>query len=185
MIQGYNCIITDIDGVLNNYESRKERQTANFHSKIFSDQEFVKDDFNFDPKCLEALNSLIASLKNPKLVISSDWRYHTTPRHFHDMFDVVGVTRTPISLIGYSPFFGINGVHGDTSKVRGQLIQGYVNSHDDILSWCAIDDRKDLFEDGFKNVVFTDPHKGLTEDDVKEFLKKVTHENPEASAKTS
>jgi hypothetical protein len=171
----FNCIVLDIDGVLNNYSSRKHKEVCDFHSKIFKDEEFVKDDFNFDQKCIDALNHLISSLSNPKIVISSNWRYNAHPDNFHSMFNVVGVKYTPIELIE-----GVELDHVPEYK-RSSLILEYFNTHKDTKSWCTIDDRKDLFVEGFQNVVFTDPHKGLTEADVKEFLKKVSHEAPPTS----
>ena len=175
----FNVIFLDVDGVLNNYASRKHKEIANFHSKIFSEKDFIEDDFNFDPKCLEALNELITSLTNPKIVISSDWRFHTSPRHFHEMFEVVGVKYTPIDLTGYNPLGG-----NDQPRTRSKRIMEYVNSHDHIRAYCAIDDRKDLFEEDFTQVVFTDPHTGLTDEDVKKVLEKLSHEPKKSSPET-
>lgn len=158
-------LFLDIDGVLNSEYSRNRLPICGFHSRIYSNQEFDKSEFNFEEHALNNLRKIVNEIDDLRIVISSNWRYGVEPEHFQKLFRMFGFDINDIELIDQEE-------ENDFYK-RSFLIIKYLNKYKSDLKnikYIAVDDRKDLFHSDFKNILFTNPKIGLTTQDTQYIL---------------
>jgi hypothetical protein len=84
-------IFLDIDGVLNNTESRaKFGQVADFSYACMDKRPQVREKNNFNQDCVDRLRKLVEMFPS-KIVISSMWRYWGEPKNFQELFALYGL----------------------------------------------------------------------------------------------
>ena len=152
-------IFLDVDGVLNNqlwYRSQEFRQGQSKEQYDLS---------QFDPRCVELLNSLIADTK-AKIVVSSSWRIGRTVDELKDLFEKVGIVG---DVIDKTPklYFSADGY--DRSVPRGCEIKAWLENNKSILgskmskvNYVILDDDSDMLYWQREHFVQTDPYMGIT-----------------------
>lgn len=159
-----NCLFLDIDGVLKSFRSciaYKECENAFSKSLIGSEIypiEFKKESFNLDEVCLQYLKNIVLKY-NFKIVISSSWRYKSTPSHFIEMFKLYDWNISKI-LLGFTPIC-TNGYRGEEIKLWFQH-----NKNLNIEKYIILDDNKDFCDDQLDHLILTDPDIGLNYKDI-------------------
>lgn len=152
-------IFLDIDGVLNNEVWYKSERFRHGQSK----EEY--DLSQFDPRCVELLNSLIADTQ-AKIVVSSSWRLGRTVDELKDLFQRVGILG---EVIDKTPqlFFAIKGY--DKSVPRGCEIKAWLENNKSIIgskmskvNYVILDDDGDMLWWQREHFVQTDPYMGIT-----------------------
>lgn len=155
-----NCFVfVDVDGVLNNeiwYASEECR-------KINQETEYFRR--NFDPRCVDLLNSL-TDKTGAKIVVSSSWRTGRTVEELQQLFSSVGITG---KVIDKTPRLCFGNEGYDKSVPRGCEIKAWLESNKGILStkfskakYVILDDDSDMLlwqRDKFLQV---DSYCGLT-----------------------
>ena len=151
-------LFLDIDGVLN----------CMYPSPIRDDDWIDLDEwrYGFNPDLVARLRFIISNT-NCKIVVSSSWRHHTnyapyqSDRNWRDV--LADMLRKPREEV----FAGE--IPTDQSGQRGIEINQWLSQHDDVESWCVVDDEVvDIlpYVDS-KNVVKTDMRYGLTIENVR------------------
>lgn len=140
-------IFLDIDGVLNSWATLYKITTEK----------------------LQLLNDLI-ELTGAKIVISSSWRVGS--KDVNDFLDKNFSKRTfrldnsnqeLIDNIFYKNTIGLTDTFGPS---RGDEIQRWLNSHEDIESYVILDDDLDMLDEQLYNFVQTDTYFGLTDREI-------------------
>ena len=142
-------LFLDHDGVIclsNNWGSRIKKwskyRSANPHSSKYFDDAPVEIRFdNFDKKAVKVLNEILEST-GVEIVVSSDWRIHSTLQEMGDYYVHQGIIKRPIgytknSLPGDLPFFDMA---TDLEETRSYEILQWLKDHPQVTSWVAVDD---------------------------------------------
>lgn len=140
-------IFLDIDGVLNSYATLYKITTEK----------------------LKLLNDLI-ELTGAKIVISSSWRIGSKDvKDFLDKnfskstFILNNPNQELIDNIFYKNTIGLTDTFGPG---RGDEIQRWLDSHEDIESYVILDDDLDMLDEQLYNFVQTDTYFGLTDREI-------------------
>ena len=172
-----NVIFLDIDGVMNNYQTRINGNiTPSGYDGI-------------DDKFVERIRQILSAVPNTKIVLTSDWK---------ELFDEDMV---PLKVDGYKDAqylldkfkkFGIEvkerayGFLKDDElcyepMARGKEIKFYLDSHKDVDNWVVLDHRAFDFERtiGLERFVKTSGVNGLTEENVRVVIKILKGSNEE------
>ena len=147
-----NIIFLDVDGVLNSINHLKEEYHKN-------KRPYSGFDYPFDPVCLNNLVSLV-NKTDAYLVITSTWRIYEIGKEI--LLNVLKQYGLLDRVIGYTRVL---------HKTRGEEIKDYLEKHDNI-NYIILDDDFDF--DGLEeHLIKTNYTFGLTEDNVKEAVKKL------------
>lgn len=151
-------LFLDIDGVLNNHPSMERHgHIADFHSAIFTQRPLLKEGMNFDPLCVNQIQTLQIRY-NMKVVISSSWRFNAHPKHFIEVFNQYGWNLNTVCLtdtgIQECPIFN-----------RSQIIEKYIREND-VRNFVMVDDTPALYDRLLDKLVLTNPMLGFTADDL-------------------
>lgn len=135
-----NVIFLDIDGVLNNADTKEFTPSC----RVFVDCCMI----NNLKKCSE--------LTNAKIVLSSDWRYNYDDPNLNEdyLLLVDKLKEFKLDIFDVTPIIN-NGRH------RGTEIKSWLDNHSGVEHFVIIDDRYDM--DPIKDhLVRTNPNLGLT-----------------------
>lgn len=141
MDKKYNIIFLDMDGVLLKLED-------------VSSKTINKDS-------IHALNRILKSVDNPKIVISSSWRYNTSPKQMKSYLKSIGVI--DIDVIGETPNISL--------YKRTEEIYSWITKHQNIISNYVVLDDIDI---NLQNFVHTNGYKGLTDLDANKAIEILT-----------
>lgn len=147
-------ILLDFDGVLTSssytWLCHMEKRPANLFGMDW-----------FDPRCLDALRTLVERT-GAKIIVSSSWRDLSTEQ-LKWLWEQVPM---PGEFCGTTPIWILT---------KKGAIKHWINKHPDDR-WVILDD----IDLGFPNQVRTDPHTGLSEADVQQAIKVLNadEENP-------
>ena len=144
-----NIIFLDVDGVLNTYSG-------------FGGISYL------EPNCLENLQKLVRAT-NAKIVVSSSWRMHDSARK--KLIETLKDYDLDKDVIGWTPILGTFTV----GPSRGHEIWTYMST---LLNWpdnfIILDDDKIYMDDFLPNLVKVNGWVGLTEENVKEAIAKLS-----------
>jgi len=143
-------LFLDIDGVLNGHKPR------------------VNGFCGIDPECVNNLNSVLLSVPDLQIVLSSSWRYMICPstmtlRGFEYMLLVCGLCCRG-RLIDVT-------VKDETVPERADQVREWLDRHPEVTKHLALDDMD--WEFGKRKVISlrTDSHTGLTEQSADEIIR--------------
>lgn len=138
-------IFLDCDGVLNYdkwYHSDEYRKLS------------IDNELDIDPKVVKRLNKL-CSETDSKIVIASSWKVNT---YYKNRLERAGLK----NIIGKTPdFIFIKG----NDYCRGEEIDMWLKSHDNIENYIIIDDIKDFYEEQIPHFLHINPFVGFTDED--------------------
>ncbi len=179
-------IFLDHDGVIclggqwgSRYDKSDEFRKANPDVKFREIPIFDRFD-DFDPNAVSVLNDILEKT-GAEIVVSSDWRIHSTLEELQDYYKMQGIIKGPIAFTPHlkdidPDLAGICAWKGWLEKARAEEIRHFLSVHPEIENWVAIDDlsmgtsstRKDA-EWGLTNFVLTsNPSLGLGAEGVEE-----------------
>lgn len=151
-----NIIFLDVDGVLNSVSNliKVYNETHKPHSGY---------SYPFDPKCLENLKELVLATQS-SLVISSTWRH--SQKGMKKLLEILDEYGLGELVIGCTPSLGFS---------RGAEIKKYLSDFksNDSVSFVILDDDQDM-DDLSQYLIHTDRQVGLTKENVKQAIKKLT-----------
>lgn len=88
---------------------------------------------NFDKHAVDILNNII-EVTGAEIVISSDWKQHTTLNGMCEFYQKQGIKKMPIDYTAWLP--GATTYH----EQRATEITAWLEQHPEISQWAAIDD---------------------------------------------
>lgn len=153
-------IFLDIDGVLNSEDLARRRIE---HDKLWNDQKNEVYDF-IDENAVKIVTD-ICQKYDIKLVISSSWRSWTLEDTINDFSQPRYKILHPLIkyIIGVTPRIYIEYEDGSSEHVeRGIEIKDWLEKHNDIETYCIIDDDCDMLQEQTLNFVQTNFWHGLT-----------------------
>lgn len=111
---------------------------------------------NFDPKAVTVLNRILEKT-GAEIVVSSDWKLHATLEEMRDLYEKYGVMKPPIdftpNLKDFDNFtYGLYQWKGWQARARIVEIRKYLEEHDEVKKWVAIDDL-DMGREGLENFI--------------------------------
>jgi hypothetical protein len=118
----------------------------------------------FTPRCVAAFKSVLAAVPSAKVVFSTTWRLPNYENRLHEQWLAHGF---PLSLA----IDGTPDLRNDPSVIRrhsrGLEIERWLEANPSASRWVVIDDERMAIEEILDNgrCVFTDPTRGLTEQD--------------------
>lgn len=96
----------------------------------------------FNDKAIAVLNEIIDET-DCEIVISSDWRYHSPLEQMQELYKIRGIRKSPIAYtrLDLDPTLFV-GTYSNTEmeETRSWEILDWVNSHQEITHWVAVDD---------------------------------------------
>lgn len=118
----------------------------------------------FTPRCVDAFRLVLAAAPNAKVVFASTWRLPLHVDRLHQQWLAHGFPEA-LAIDGTPDLRGDMGT--PRRLLRGMEIQAWLDAHPDVRSWVVIDDDRMAIEPvlGDGRCVFTNPARGLTEDD--------------------
>jgi hydroxymethylpyrimidine pyrophosphatase-like HAD family hydrolase len=136
-------IFLDIDGVLNNYGTRKDN--------------------DIDPKNIEVLNNIVKNT-GAKIVVSSTWRRHHTIESLSKILIEAGLIG---EVISFTPSLRSDGI------LRGNEIYEWMNKNEDVIGcrrsdfneYVILDDDSDMLYWQRENFICVNGEFGLTNKD--------------------
>lgn len=179
-------IFLDHDGVIcllgqwgSRYDKSDEFRKGNPKATFSEIPIFDRFD-DFDPDSVEVLNDILEKT-GAEIVISSDWRIHSTLEELQDYYKRQGIIKGPVAFTPHlkdidKDLAGLCAWKGWLEKARAEEIRHFLLMHPEVEKWVAIDDlnmatsetRKDV-EWGLTNFVLTsNPSLGLAEEGVAE-----------------
>jgi len=123
----------------------------------------------FTPRCVAAFRMILAAVPSAKVVFSTTWRLPNYVNRLHEQWLTHGF---PLSLA----IDGTPDLRQDPSVLRrhqrGLEIQRWLESNPSATRWVVLDDDRMAIEEILDNgrCVFTNPTRGLTDDDGKRGL---------------
>lgn len=119
----------------------------------------------FDPRCVELLNSLIEQT-DAKIVVSSSWRLGRTVDELRELFSQVGIKG---DIVDKTPYLRFSNNDYHKSVPRGCEIKAWLENSKDILgskmskvNYVILDDDSDMLWWQREHFVQTDPYCGIT-----------------------
>ena len=88
---------------------------------------------NFDKDAVDILNNIIG-VTGAEIVISSDWKQHTTLNGMCEFYQKQGIKKMPLAYTDWLP--GAPTYH----EQRAGEINAWLDQHPEITHWCAVDD---------------------------------------------
>jgi hypothetical protein len=88
---------------------------------------------DFDPDAVAVLNDIIQRT-GAEIVISSDWKRHTTLSGMCEFYQKQGIEKMPLAYTAWLP--GAPTYH----EQRAGEIRTWLDQHPEITHWCAVDD---------------------------------------------
>lgn len=108
-------LFLDIDGVITTPKqwnlSMKAKTRLHQYESVYP----------FDPLCVKILNEILDAY-DFKIIVHSDWVYHFNLNEMQDIFEINGVSKTPLDTTGY-------GFSMDRFKDRLLRIENYVKEN--------------------------------------------------------
>jgi hypothetical protein len=145
-------IFLDNDGVIclyNNWGGRtkkwaKYRSENPESSKLISDGPVNVRFDDFDKKAIKILNEILEET-GAEIVVSSDWRYHSTLEELGDYYLSQGISKKPIGItkrLGEcdQPENFIWSRQWDLEQSRSLEILQYLRDNPEVAEWVAVDD---------------------------------------------
>lgn len=155
-----NLLFLDIDGVLNNTESRRATICA-FHAVKYKKQNLEKRHLDIDEDNLKLVFKLIKKY-NMKVVISSMWRFNAKLYWFDEMFALYNEYVDDLDFLSVKTMEDWEGCGSRSKGIEEYLKDNPCNS------FVCLDDTAKHFSSLHDNLVLTDIDYGFTEQD---FLK--------------
>lgn len=118
----------------------------------------------FTPRCVDAFRLVLAAIPDARVIFSTTWRLPLHVNRLHEQWLAHGF---PEALA----IAGTPDLRDDPAAsrrlLRGLEIQAWLEAHPAVKAWVVIDDDRKAIEPvlGGGRCVFTDPERGLTEDD--------------------
>lgn len=167
-----SVIFLDIDGVLYqrcDYDNSVDEIARKLFPAVIGDrfnnfQSSKAHSHLFHPPAVENLETLVQTVKNVAIVISSDWRQNHTVSQLKEIFanhkfSTFIIDKTPESTDqGYKDFRSEQNLSD-----RAAEIAYWLHTHPQIKSFVVLDDLEDAFP---KNFVHVDRDKLLTKEDI-------------------
>jgi hypothetical protein len=158
-------IFLDNDCVIclqNNWGKRDKlmKEYLKDHPGTYMDKIPVSHRFDgFDKKAVKVLNRILEST-GAEIVVSSDWKLHASLEELQEYYLAQGIAKSPIAMTPNMKDFdpescGLFQWKGWLSKIRVSEIRKYLEEHQEVTSWVAIDDLPMGF-DGLENFFMTD-----------------------------
>jgi len=99
---------------------------------------------NFDKKAIKVLNDIL-SKTDAEIVVSSDWRAHSSLEEMGKFYETQGVIKkpigyTPTSLPGDLPYFFDAFDKTELEQTRSYEILEWLKEHPEVTHWVAVDD---------------------------------------------
>ena len=141
-------IFLDHDGVIclqNNWGSRSRKRKKWTHKNPTNFNYPIEAKFdNFDGKAIKVLNSILEE-SGAEIVVSSDWKLHATLEEMGDYYLSQGIIKRPIAFTpnmqDFDPFSaGLYQWKNWYSRIRIVEIWRYLDQHQEITHWVAVDD---------------------------------------------
>lgn len=89
----------------------------------------------FDRDCVQVVNEILIELPDTEIVISSDWRHNMSLGLMREMYLWQGIIKQPISFTYLVPTTATT-----LEKCRSEEINHWLNMHNIVEPWCAVDD---------------------------------------------
>ena len=120
---------------------------------------------NFNNKAVKALNNIIKE-SDCEIVVSSDWRLHSSVEEMGDLYSSRGIIKKPIAFTSIADFG-----RRQWERARISEILLYLEEHKDITHWVVIDDMGLEIGENITdtwNFVRTNEHEGIKQSGIKE-----------------
>ncbi len=113
----------------------------------------------FDKKAVKVLNQILEST-GAEIVVSSDWRLHASLEELKEYYLDQGILKPPVAFTpnmkDFDPeAYSLFSWKGWLAKIRIVEIRKYLEEHDEVTSWVAVDDLP-MGEYGLENFFITD-----------------------------
>ncbi len=133
-------LFLDMDGVLNSqkfFDSLKQEPKdrmppPGLHMGTFT--------WMIDSVAVSLLNTILERTGNPRVVISSSWRWYWTDEQIATMLQAKGFAG---DIIGHTPFEVVL-PEGIEEHARGHEIQAWLDEHKDVERFVILDDTDDM-----------------------------------------
>ena len=136
-------IFLDHDGVICLAENWGSRFKKPGYTSDPADPLDVRMD-NFNQKAIDVLNKILEET-DAEIVISSDWKLHSTLEQMQEMYRVRGIKKVPISMTQRLSDFDSESAaffqwKGMLEACRILEIEKWIADHSEITHWVAVDD---------------------------------------------
>jgi hypothetical protein len=149
-------IFLDHDGVIclqNNWGSRSKKQQKWGGRKPFMSLKDIPIEYrfdNFDKKAIKVLNQILEETE-AEIVVSSDWRLHSTINELGDYYESQGIIKKPIDVtevFNFTKWLEEKRIPEDfpwyrphsLEQERHFEIKEWLNSNPQVTHWVAVDD---------------------------------------------
>lgn len=168
-------IFLDNDGVIclsNNWGSRYKKQKKWGKRKLSMSPKEIPLEYrldNFDKGAIKILNEILEE-SGAEIIVSSDWRFHSTLEELGEYYLSQGIIKKPIGTTDmfkdiYPSKWAKLRFRADLELERSMEIQHWLENHSEITHWVAIDDLNmsvDFLSSNFSPVDGSDDKAGLT-----------------------
>lgn len=130
-------------------------------------------------KAVNVLNEILDAT-GAEIVISSDWKLHATLDELQSLYIEEGIKKLPIAV---TPNYHVTrmGEFGDLKNNRIHEIDTWLQNHDDIITWVAIDDLE-MFDLGEEHFVYCPrSNEGIKQSGLKEKIIKLLNKEDETN----